>query len=65
MTPEKILVTIVGCKIEWPSDDELLKRIQKSNCSSVARELGVHDTAIRGRLKRRGLYHLTKHSLGS
>lgn len=48
------------CKIEWPSDEDLLKMVQQSNCSAVARKLGVHDTVVRGRLKRRGLYSFTK-----
>jgi len=43
-------------KIVWPSDQELLNMIFETNCSSVANQLGVHDTAIRGRLKRRNLY---------
>lgn len=47
-------------KIVWPSDEELLKMVQETNCSEVARKLGVHNTAIRGRLKRRNLYHLVK-----
>ena len=51
-----------GCgeKIKWPTDEKLLAMIADSNCSQVARELGVHDTAIRGRLKRRGLYNAIK-----
>jgi hypothetical protein len=50
-------------KIEWPSDIDLIKMIQQSNCSAVARNLGVHNTAIRGRLKRRNLYHLVKQNV--
>jgi hypothetical protein len=46
----------VGCKIKWPDDDELLAMVKATNCSRVARDLGVHDTAVRGRLKRRNLY---------
>lgn len=50
----------VGCKIDWPSDDELVAMIKKSNCNQVAKQLGVHNTAIRMRLKRRGLYEQVK-----
>lgn len=43
-------------KINWPEDNKLVNMVNQSNCSEVARQLGVHDTAIRGRLKRRNLY---------
>lgn len=43
-------------KINWPSDDDLIDMVQKSNCSHVSRQLGVHHTAVRGRLQRRSLY---------
>lgn len=47
--------TTIG-KIKWPPINDLVKMVLETNCSDVARKLGVHDTAIRGRLKRRGLY---------
>lgn len=43
-------------KIEWPADDELIKLCNELSCEGAAKQLGVHGTAIRGRLKRRGLY---------
>lgn len=46
----------VGQKIEWPPDDELVKLCNELSCERAAKQLGVHGTAIRGRLKRRGLY---------
>ncbi len=39
-------------KIVWPSDDELLAMLEKSNYSEVGRRLGVSDNAIRKRLRR-------------
>lgn len=39
-------------KIDWPSDEELLEHLSKSNYSALARELGVSDNAIRKRLNR-------------
>lgn len=45
-----------GCKITWPTDNELIQLIKKSNCSKVSRTLGVHVTAVINRLKRRNLY---------
>lgn len=49
-----------GEKIKWPSDEELVSLVNDTNCSAAARKLGVHDTAVRGRLKRRGLYEKIK-----
>ena len=46
----------IGTKIDWPDDETLINMVNRSNCSEVARSLGVHNTAIRGRLKRRNLY---------
>lgn len=43
-------------KVNWCSDEELVRLVRETNCSQVAKSLGVHDTAVRGRLKRRGLY---------
>jgi len=48
----------VGCKIVWPENEELISKINEIGLMSVAKELGVDHTAIRGRLKRRGLYEL-------
>ena len=39
-------------KIDWPRNDELIRRILASNYSQVARELGVSCNAIRKRLRR-------------
>lgn len=47
----------LGEKIEWPEDEQLLKMVNESSCSEVARRLKVHDSAVRGRLKRRQLYN--------
>lgn len=42
-------------KIDWPSDDILVESINASSRAAVARELGVDESAIRDRLRRRGL----------
>lgn len=39
-------------KINWPSDEELLDRLSKSNYTRLGKELGVSDNAIRKRLAR-------------
>jgi hypothetical protein len=44
-------------KIVWPPIAQLVDKVLASNCSAVARELGVHNTALRGHLKRRGCYY--------
>lgn len=46
----------IGCKIVWPDDEILIEAINKYNCTTIANILGVHVTAIIGRLKRRDLY---------
>lgn len=38
-------------KISWPSDEELLKMVEERPFTTVAKELGVSDNAIRKRLK--------------
>lgn len=38
-------------KINWPSNEELLARLESSNYTRLAKELGVSDNAIRNRLK--------------
>ena len=38
-------------KIDWPTNEELLKRLETTNYSALGRELGVSDNAIRKRLK--------------
>lgn len=50
-------------KIDWPPIKELVDMVLESNCSEVARKLGVHNTAVRGRLKRRGLYALVQENV--
>ena len=41
-----------GTKIDWPSKQELLDRLEVSNYSRLGRELGVSDNAIRKYLAR-------------
>lgn len=41
-------------KIEWPSDDALLKSLEEMSYSALGRELGVSGNAIRNRLRRSG-----------
>jgi 5-methylcytosine-specific restriction endonuclease McrA len=41
-------------KIDWPSDDELILMVQRSNFVQAGKALGVTDNAIRKRLRRRG-----------
>lgn len=50
----------INTKINWPNDDKLIEMIKLSNIEQVAKQLGVHGTAIRNRLKTRNKYHLTK-----
>ena len=39
-------------KIQWPSKEEVIKRLETSNYSKLGRELGVSDNAIRKYLNR-------------
>lgn len=48
----------IGCKIRWPDDEKLIEIVNTYDCESVARAMGIHGTALRARLQRRGLYHL-------
>lgn len=41
-----------ACKAEWPSDEELMRKVNESSKSAVARELGVSDVAVAKRLKK-------------
>lgn len=50
----------LATKIEWPDDESLLVMVNKDSCAVVSRQLGVHDSAVRARLKRRGLYSKVK-----
>jgi len=43
-------------KIDWPSDEELLEMLSATNCTETAKKLGVTYCAVKGRLKRRGLW---------
>lgn len=54
----------IGCKIIWPSNNILIKVINKYNCEVIAKIIGVHGVSIRERLKRRNLYHLVKNKSG-
>ena len=47
----------IGCKIVWLEDNDLIESIRKSNIEQVAKVIGVSGSAIRKRLKRRGLYN--------
>jgi hypothetical protein len=38
-------------KIDWPVTSTLIKMVQETSCSSVARQLGVSDTAVNKRIK--------------
>jgi endogenous inhibitor of DNA gyrase (YacG/DUF329 family) len=42
-------------KIEWPSDQNILRLVQQQGFRSAGRVLGVSDNAVRKRLKRQGL----------
>lgn len=46
----------VGCKITWPSNDDLIDMINKSNVEQVAKKLQIHPMSIRNRLRNRNLY---------
>lgn len=46
----------------WPTDLELLDKVKSGSFSSVSRELGVSDVAIRKRLIRRGLWPIQEPS---
>ncbi|MFQ5573257.1 MAG: hypothetical protein ACE5EJ_03290 [Nitrosopumilaceae archaeon] len=54
----------VGEAINWPSDDILIKMCNETNVENVAKELGIHGTSIRGRLKRRNKYNLVQKKAG-
>jgi len=45
----------IGCKVEWPSDDELLAMCREIGTRAVAARLGVSPSAPLKRLQRRGL----------
>lgn len=47
----------LGCKILWPTDEDLLKMINESNIEKLSKKLGVHGVAIRRRLQRRNIYN--------
>lgn len=38
-------------KIEWPSTEQLIEMLSKSNYSKLSKELGVSDNALRKRIK--------------
>ncbi len=41
--------------INWPSNDDLLELLKNNPCSTVAKQLGISDIAIRHRITNRGL----------
>lgn len=45
----------VGCKIQWPSDNDLLAMINASNINRIAIKLGVTYDAVKHRLQHRGI----------
>jgi hypothetical protein len=45
-------------KIVWPPLGKLCEMVLETNCSEVARKLGVHHTAVRAYLKRRKRYYV-------
>ena len=44
--------------IIWPSDEELVKMINETNCAQVARQLHVHRTTVVKRINNKNLRHL-------
>ena len=44
-----------GCKIEWPSDEDLIKQVNDIGFKKTAELLNIHKDSIRYRLKRRNL----------
>lgn len=59
----KIRKLNINTKINWLPDNELINLINKSNVEQVAKQLGVHGTTIRNRLKKRGIYDkIIKHT---
>jgi hypothetical protein len=45
----------IGCKIEWPNDETLVKQLKELGYKVLSEKLGVHADSIRKRLKRRNL----------
>lgn len=43
-------------KIQWPDTEELVNMVRQSSYAKVAKKLGVSDTAVKKRLKTKGLY---------
>ena len=42
-------------KIEWPTDEKLLQMVKETSFLATGKSLGVSDTAVRKRLKNRGI----------
>jgi integrase len=45
-------------KIEWPSKEELLRRLATASAVTISKELGVSDVALRKHLQRQGVARL-------
>jgi hypothetical protein len=45
----------IGCKIQWPDNESLIKLVKQEGFMGAGRQLSVSDAAIRNRLKVRGL----------
>ena len=45
--------TYKNTKINWPTNNDLIKQLKESNYSLLAKKLGVSDNAIRKRLKKK------------
>ncbi len=54
----------IGTKIDWPTDDDLIRMCNESCVSNVAKLLSVDFSTISGRLKRRNKYHLVNKNSG-
>lgn len=50
-------------KIDWPEDSELLRLVQEGSFVAAGKLLGVSDTAVRKRLKSRGLLTQSPHQV--
>ncbi len=51
---------VAPTKIKWPPDDELINLARSTTMIALAKHLGVSNTAIRSRLKKKGLWPLSK-----
>jgi len=54
-----------GLKIEWPSDEELLKELEVKSYLELSKEIGVCDNSIRKHLKKRIGYFPSKRKVNN